>query len=153
MSNPNSTAETALTIRRTYKAPRERVFAAWTQPEILRRWMVPEGGRATEVTMDARVGGKYRISMTSADGELFVAGGVVRELRAPERLQYTWQWEDDDGKPEGNETILTLDFLERGDDTELVLTHENFVDGAQRDRHESGWATLLGNLAGTLDSP
>jgi uncharacterized protein YndB with AHSA1/START domain len=149
MSNSNATVE-ALVIRRTYKASRERVFAAWTQPDILKRWMRAGDGQETIVTIDPRVGGKYRIVMTAADGELFVAGGVVREFAPPERLQYMWQWEDDDGKPEGNETILTLDFLARGDETELVLTHENFVDDAQRGRHESGWNGMLDTLSGTL---
>jgi uncharacterized protein YndB with AHSA1/START domain len=150
MSNGNTATAAALVIRRTYKAPRERVFAAWTTPEILQRWMTPVGGKGTTATMDARVGGTYRIVMTADDGELFVAGGVVREFVPPERLQYMWQWEDDDGKPEGNETILTLDFLERGDETELVLTHENFVDDAQRGRHESGWNGMLDVLGTTL---
>jgi uncharacterized protein YndB with AHSA1/START domain len=149
MSNGNATVE-ALVIRRTYKAPRERVFAAWTQPEILKHWMRAGDGKETTVTIDPRVGGKYRIVMTAADGELFVAGGVVREFAPPERLQYMWQWEGDDGKPEGNETILTLDLLDRDGDTELVLTHENFVDDAQRGRHEGGWNGMLDGLTSAL---
>jgi glutathione S-transferase len=149
MSNSNATVE-ALVIRRTYKASRERVFAAWTQPEILERWMTPEGGRGTKATIDARTGGKYRIVMTADDGELFVAGGVVREFSPPERIQYMWQWEDDDGKPEGNETILTIDLRDHDGGTELVLTHENFVDGAQRGRHESGWNGMLDALSAAI---
>jgi len=146
----NTGTSTALVLRRTYDAPRERVFAAWTQPDIIRRWMGPVAGTVAEIVFEARAGAPYRIVMLAADGERFVARGTVRELRAPERLAMTWQWEDDDGNLEGNETILSLDFHDRGGKTELVLTHENFTGEEQRARHEQGWAAILDKLGGDL---
>ncbi|HVA33613.1 MAG TPA: SRPBCC domain-containing protein [Candidatus Baltobacteraceae bacterium] len=142
---------TALVIRRTIKATRERVFAAWTQPETLRRWFAPGEMHVGDVVFDARVGGRYRIAMMKPDGEPFVAVGCIREFRAPERLSMTWQWEDDDGKLEGNETILSLDFYDRDGDTELVLTHENFTDADSRGRHEHGWNAILDKLPSLID--
>jgi uncharacterized protein YndB with AHSA1/START domain/predicted enzyme related to lactoylglutathione lyase len=151
MSNANAPAVSALVIRRVLKAPRERVFAAWTQPDTLRRWLAPGEMHVAELNFDARVGGAYRIAMLTPDGEPFVVHGAVRELRAPERLSMTWQWENDEGVPEGNETILTLDFYDRDGDTELVLMHENLTDAESRERHEHGWNDILDKLPGLLD--
>ena len=152
MSTSNLTAEAALVIRRTFAVPRERVYDAWTKPEILRRWMAPGDMTIREVRFDAREGGKYRIVMVHPEGELYVVGGTIRELRPPERVSYTWQWEGDDGLPEGNETVLTLDFHDRGESTELVLTHTNFTNAESRERHEGGWTLSLEKLGGILDS-
>jgi uncharacterized protein YndB with AHSA1/START domain/predicted enzyme related to lactoylglutathione lyase len=152
MSNGNATAIAALVIRRTYRAPRERVFAAWTTPDILRRWMCPAEMAIPEVEFDARVGGSYRFVMVKPDGERFVVRGVVREFRKPERVSYTWQWDGDDGMPEGNQTLVTLDFIDRGGDTELVLTQENFTDADSRSRHEAGWTSILDKLTDEVRS-
>jgi uncharacterized protein YndB with AHSA1/START domain/predicted enzyme related to lactoylglutathione lyase len=151
MSETNTAAPaTALVLRRTYKAPRERVFNAWTQPEIMRRWMSPAGTTISEIAFEAQIGAPYRIVMLHADGERFVVRGSVRELRAPEHFSLTWQWEDDDGNLEGNETILSLDFHAYGNETEVVLTHENFTGADQRGRHEVGWTSILEKLPGAL---
>ena len=151
MSETNTAVPAAaLVLRRTYKAPRERVFNAWTQPEIMRRWMSPAGTTISAIAFEAQIGAPYRIVMLAADGERFVVRGSIRELRAPERLSLTWQWEDDDGNLEGNETILSLDFHANGNETEVVLTHENFSGDGQRGRHEEGWTSILGKLPGAL---
>jgi uncharacterized protein YndB with AHSA1/START domain len=136
---------TTLVLRRVLQAPPERVYEAWTTPEHLRAFFCPESFTATDVTADARVGGAYRITMMSAEGEAYVAHGTYRELVKPERIVCTWSWEEDDPALE-IETLLTLELRARGRDTELVLTHERFRDAAQRDRHGEGWTSILAKL-------
>ncbi len=150
MSEIDTAPAAALVLRRTYNAPRERVFSAWTQPEIMRRWMCPADTTISEIAFEAQTGAPYRIVMLAGDGERFVVRGSIRELRAPERLSLTWQWEDDEGNLEGNETILTLDFRASGNETELVLTHENFTGDEQRGRHAEGWTSALEKLPTAL---
>ncbi|HVN68720.1 MAG TPA: SRPBCC domain-containing protein [Candidatus Binatia bacterium] len=145
---PTDTA-TGLVLRRTYDAPRERVFAAWTSPQALRRFLGPGDVTVPDVQIDARTGGTYRIVMRKADGEELVASGVYREIRPPERIVCTWSWEEDDPALE-KETLLTLEFIERGEKTELVLTHEAFRDATQRDNHEHGWTAILDQLGASL---
>jgi uncharacterized protein YndB with AHSA1/START domain/predicted enzyme related to lactoylglutathione lyase len=141
----------SLTIRRTFAAPRERVFAAFTDPGILRRWFGP-GNRVHTVTCDARLGGSYRIEMTSSEGEAFNVGGTFTEFRAPERLAYTFRWEEDAPELE-IDTRVSIDFLERDGRTEMVFTHENLASEASRDRHQTGGTESFDNLAAAIARP
>jgi uncharacterized protein YndB with AHSA1/START domain len=145
VASPNT-----LVMRHTFKAPRAKVFEAWTTAEGLRQFLCPGDFTVPEIQVDARVGGSYRIKMLDPkDGESVVVGGTYKEIRKPERIVCTWKWDEDDTSLE-RETILTLDFLDRGNETELVLTHENFRDAAQRDRHEHGWGGCFAKLDGVL---
>jgi uncharacterized protein YndB with AHSA1/START domain len=134
---------TSLQIRRLYKAPVAAVYAAWTDPEQMKHWMGPsEDFGDSEVTMDVRVGGRYRIVMHSPDGEVHRVGGVFREIVANQKLVYTWAWES---TPE-RESLVTLEFKPSGDGTELVLAHERFADSPARDKHQEGWNGCLDRL-------
>jgi len=149
MTQTKAPSATSLVLRRNYDAPRTKVFDAWTDPEAMRRFMGPNDVTVPKVTIDFRVGGKYAITMQLADGEKLVAYGVYRDIKRPERIVCTWQWEEDDPALE-RETLLTLEFFEAGNGTELVLTHENFRDSDQRDRHEHGWTAILNQLVEDL---
>jgi uncharacterized protein YndB with AHSA1/START domain len=83
----------SLTIKRRFKAPPEKVFRAWADPERLNRWMGgPEIATARAET-DARVGGRYRIVMQkTGDSEQHDVSGVYREVIPNERLVFTWAW-------------------------------------------------------------
>ncbi len=137
-------SDTTLVVRRTYNAPRERVFEAWLDPKALRRFMAPDGVTCGEISIDARVGGSYFITMNAPDGEMIVRGKYV-EIRKPERISFTWGWDEDDPSLK-HESQVTLDFHERGSQTELVLTHERLRDSESRDRHQNGWTSILGIL-------
>jgi uncharacterized protein YndB with AHSA1/START domain len=149
MSDAQTAAVPALVIRRTFNAPRERVFAAWTSAELLRRWFGGPEMTVGEVAFDARGGGRYRIAMTASDGEEFNVGGVITEFRAPERLAYSFRWEEDDPQTE-HDTFVSIDFIDREGQTEVVLTHTSLASEASRERHAGGWNTLLDNLATIL---
>jgi uncharacterized protein YndB with AHSA1/START domain len=101
--------------------------------------------------MDLRVGGKFRIQ-TKMDDEFFTAAGTYLEVKTPERLVYTWDWEKDGGgtefgELEGKETQVTVELRASSKGTQLVLTHEKFTSAESRDRHEGGWKDWLGRLA------
>lgn len=133
-----------LRLERTLAAPRERVFRAWTDAAELARWFAPTDGHTTKVIeLEARAGGRYRVAMHAPSGEVHTVTGIFREIRAPERLVFTWVWE---GKDMG-ETLVTLEFQERGNSTVLVLTHELFPTQELRDQHTRGWDGCLGRLA------
>jgi uncharacterized protein YndB with AHSA1/START domain len=144
-----------LQVTRVFDAPRELVFRAWTDAKQFEQWFgaaACEGSSLQSAKLDARVGGKYRIQVRRADGEYFTTVGVYREVRPPERLVFTWQFEkdgggDDFGEVEPPEMLVTLDFKARGKQTELVLTHERFASAESRDRHHQGWSRCLEQLS------
>ena len=156
MSTTNTTEQNLkLQLTRVFDAPRELVFKAWTDANQLKQWFGAagcDGSSLQSVKVDARVGGKYRLQMRRADGEFFTTVGVYREVKPPERLVFTWQFEkdgsgDEYGEVEPPEMLVTLEFKARGKQTELILTHEKFASVESRDRHEQGWTRCLDSLA------
>lgn len=145
--------DATLILRRTLNAPPELVFKAWTTPEHIQQWMRPEPGMMVpSARMDLRVGGKLRIQMKNPEGEFFTAQGEFREVKVPERLVYTWDWEKDGsepdmGEPEGKTSLITVEFLKHGKGTEFVMTHTRFASVESRDNHGRGWSRAVDNLA------
>ena len=146
MASPQPIPETTLRLSRTLPAPREEVFQAWTDAKALERRFAPSDEFVTKVpTLEVRPGGRYRVEMHKGDA-VHVAVGRYIEIRPPEKLVLTWKWETDPDR--GTEdTILTVEFLDRGRSTEVVLTHEKFPNSAARDDHAKGWTGCLEMLA------
>jgi uncharacterized protein YndB with AHSA1/START domain len=145
--------DATLILKRMLNAPQERAFEVWTSAEHIQQWMQPEQGMVVPLaSMDLRVGGKYRIQMKTPDGEFFTAVGLFKEVNAPERLVYTWDWEKDGSGPEfgeveGKPSLITVEFLKRGERTEIVLTHSRFATVESRDNHARGWDKLVESFA------
>jgi uncharacterized protein YndB with AHSA1/START domain len=141
----------SLKVTKTIKAPRERVFAAWTQPEHLHKWWgAHESFSAPIAEVDLRVGGKYRFGMLEPGKDApYVSYGVYQEVVEPEKLVFTWAFEKmpgDDPDFVPAETLVTVEFIDKGDATEVVLTHERFPDEHMRDEHQGGWFGCLDGL-------
>jgi uncharacterized protein YndB with AHSA1/START domain len=140
---------TELRLERTFAARRADVFAAWTEPEVLRRWWASQPGwRGADAVVDLRVGGRYRLAMADPEsGAVHAVGGEYLEVAPPERLVYTWTWEGDPPEMRGSAgSLVTVDFLERDDATAVVLTHSGLADEHVRDLHVGGWSGCLDNL-------
>lgn len=145
MADRHVHASTTLQIRRIISATRERVFRAWTDPVELMRWWGPKGYEAPSAEVDLRVGGHYRLAMRKLpDGEIFYLTGMYEEVRPPAMLVYTWRWE---AQPELGETLVRVEFVDRGSSTEVVLTHERFPNEESREQHRGGWSGCLDRLA------
>lgn len=93
--------------------------------------------------IDLTVGGRYRIEMQGPDGARHIVGGTYREIDPPRRLVYTWSWED---QPDVTDTLVTVEFNDRGSATEIVLRHERLPSEDSRARHEHGWTGCLDKL-------
>ena len=151
MATSTAAAETTLHVRRTFAAPRERVFHAWTDPQELSRWWCPDEYTNTGIEADPRPGGLFRFGMRrSSDGHQATISGRYLEVKPPERVVYTWNW--DGFFPGSPETRVTVEFLESGSGTEVVLTHENFPHQTMRDGHGKGWNAVFNRLAKALSS-
>ena len=154
-----STGETrapqVLRVTRTIRASRARVFRAWTDPELLMRWFVSPEDQMRIVELDLRAGGRYRLEGTVRERPWSI-WGIYKEVSPPSRLVYTWNWDNDAelGEPLGKDTLVTVDFRQRGGETEVVVTHEGLATERARSEHNAGWIECLqrvGEIAGALE--
>jgi uncharacterized protein YndB with AHSA1/START domain len=146
MSTPQPAVANSLRITRTFAAPRERVFAAWTDPKALAKWLAPTAEFQTRIPrFELRLGGAYRIEMQLGDNNNIVTG-IYQEIRPPQKLAFTWKWETASTGGDAGDTLVTIEFIERGKQTEVVLTHERFASAEARDAHDKGWIGCLDRL-------
>lgn len=142
-------ADTSLTLRRTIAAERPKVFQAWTEPALLGRWFCPRDSRVELTEVDLREGGRYRLGMRDPEGDVHVATGTYLQIVPPQKLVFTWAWEG--GEMEGD-TQVTVELIDQGDSTEVVLIHQRFPSADMRDKHETGWASCLDHLEQALEA-
>ena len=142
--------EKTLRIERTFQAPAEAVFDAWTSEEVLRRWF--HAGRdwqTPDAQVDLRVGGAVRVVMRDPDeGVEHGGGGRYTEIDRPTRLAFTWIWDDD----EDRQTQIEIEFEETDGATTVRFTHSGLRDEDSVRSHEGGWTTCFENLAGALEA-
>ncbi len=141
--------ETTLQIKRLFTAPQEKVFQAWTDPQKMTQWFlrVSKDHVSTILSQDLRAGGSYHAAVTTPEGQRHVLKGTYREVRPPEKLVFTWQWQD---SPEPAETLVTVEFHAKGTFTEVVLTHELFPNAESCQKHTMGWNGCFDTLAKVL---
>lgn len=135
-----------LQLTRHIRAPREKVYDAFVKQELMSAWMCPRGMHIPEVSADARVGGAWRIEMRARDGTSFCVGGHYRELRRPERVAYTWQWQGEHNPMPGVETLIEVELIDKDGATELQMRHTGFPAAAALESHRHGWSSCLNKL-------
>jgi uncharacterized protein YndB with AHSA1/START domain len=135
----------ALEISRSFDAPRALVFELWASPEHLARWWGPKNFSVPSVSVDFRPGGEYRHAIRSADGVEYWMQGVYREIVAPERIVFTFAWEDEAGRPQAW-TLVTVTFDDTNGKTRLTFRQEPFDTVEERDSHQEGWGECLDRL-------
>ena len=106
------------------------------------RWWGPGNDGPRTAQTDVRVGGSFRVSFKSNDGEHNEVGGVYREVVQNRKLVFTWAWHT---TPE-RESLVTIDLKPDGDGTILTLMHEQFFDEKARDDHRIGWTRFLDRM-------
>lgn len=136
------TEPTTLTLVRRIKAPPERVFAAWTRPELLSRWFGPHHVMVARAEIDARVGGSFRIEMVEDGGARHGVSGTYTEVEPERRLAFTWAWVS---MPE-RQSRVTVEFRALPEGTEVTLVHDRFADAETATRHRRGWTESLERL-------
>jgi uncharacterized protein YndB with AHSA1/START domain len=139
-------SDTAITMTRLLRAAPDAVFDALTRPELMKRWMCPEGLSVRVDEADARPGGRFSLEMRKPDGTRLPASGTYTELRAPTLLAFTWRWQPDH-PAQGVETHIRIELSPRGEHTFLHMTHTGLPTEDERAGHHDGWTSALGKLA------
>ena len=127
-------SDLGFTLDRTYAATPERVYAYFTDPDLMARWFCPNPDLPTTCDLDVRAGGAWRVVM----GEWVVSGSYV-EVEPPTRLVFTFDWAHDEDGP----TTVTVEITQENDRTRLVLAHQEAgADGG----HLEGWTASFARL-------
>ncbi len=137
MSAESPSTIPALEVRRRVPAPPQMVFDTWTDPEQVRHWLGGSAMNVPHASIDLRVGGDYEYKLLSPEGVNSRILGTFLAVQKPEQLIYTWIVENDAGR--SPETTVSIEFLDLGDETEIVIVHEGFLDVGVRAAHEEGW--------------
>lgn len=166
MTNPSSTAAAKtreITITRIFDAPRERVWKAWTDPEMMKKWWGPKNFTAPVIKIDLRVGGTYLYCMRGSDGKDYWSTGVYREIVPMERIVATDSFADEKGNPVPashygmpgdwpSELLVTVTFEDYQGKTKLTLRHVGIPAGQMSDLTEAGWKESFDKLAEALEA-
>jgi uncharacterized protein YndB with AHSA1/START domain len=133
----------AIVMVRTLHGTPAQVFAAWTDPQQIVRWLAPSPCKVAEAEIDARVGGRYRITVIDPNGQTHITSGEYREVVPAERLVKTWIYEG----PPRSESVLTVELHEvRSGVTELTVRHDYLDKPEDRAKVGAGWVLCLDNL-------
>ncbi len=141
--------DTVLRIEREFNASPEVVYDAWIDPEIFAQWWGPEGMTTPVHNLDVRKGGKWSATMENSDGIRNSSSGVYKVLDRPNRLVFTWAW-DNEKEGRGHETEVEVSFEATESGTKMVLTQAAFEDKQARDNHSSGWSSSFNDLEKVL---
>ncbi|PWT96892.1 MAG: hypothetical protein C5B53_08830 [Candidatus Melainabacteria bacterium] len=140
-----NTKTNTLEVRRTIQAPVEKVYRAWTEPEQISQWFGCDKVARARVTQELKVGGQYRIEANCADGSPGLVYGTFKEIIPNQKLVYSWT----NGSAEypASDTIVSVEFIARGSETEIHLVHSNFALAKSVEGHTMGWQECLEKLA------
>lgn len=153
--------EKGIAITRTFAAPQERVWKAWTEPAAVRRWWGPRHFTSPDCRIDLRIGGRYLFCMRAPDGQDFWSTGTYREIVPFSRLVCTDAFSDEAGNiisplqygMEGDwppELLVTLTLRDLGRETELTLVHEGIPVGEMRALSSASWNESFDKLSAWL---
>ena len=146
MSTAIETKEHTLKINRQFNAPRQRVFDAWAEAGKLQQWWGCHNTLSVKSEIDFRVGGTFRHRMETEEMSEMVISGTYREIAEPEKIVFTMVFEANGEFPGIEETLVTLEFIDKGDTTELRLTQEGEpMEQMQKDVN-SGWNASFDKL-------
>ena len=151
-----STSGRDLVLTRVINAPREKVFKAWTNPDLLKQWFAPKPWTTPAAETDVRVGGSSRIVMRSPEGQEFPAKGVYLEVVANERLVFTDAFTKAWEPAEKPFMTVILTFEDQGGKTRYtaLVRHWTVADREQHEKmgfHE-GWAMCTEQLAALVEN-
>ncbi|NTF40670.1 SRPBCC domain-containing protein [Rhizobium rhizogenes] len=131
-----------IVLTRDIAAPRALLFRLWTEPEHLMRWWGPQTTTASSVSVDLREGGAWRHCILTAEGREYWSHGCYLEIVPPERLVFTFAWENRESKPE-HPMQVTVEFHELGEKTRLMFRKAQLPDDTELKLQTGGWEQAL----------
>ena len=145
--NPANEALRTLTIKRTFNAPIQLVWEAWSKPEHVALWWGPKGMQTKVLAHDFRVGGQGKYSMAMPDGREFISEGVYSDIAEPHKIVTSA-----DFKPMTEGVILQALFEENGNSTNFTFNVIHPSEEYKKQQEEmgfyNGWGSVFDRLEG-----
>jgi uncharacterized protein YndB with AHSA1/START domain len=147
-------------LSRIFDAPRDLVWAAWTDVEHLKKWWGPKGFKVVSAKLDLKPGGTFHYGMQAPDGNMMWGKFIYREIRAPERLVFIVSFSDKDGGVTRHpmaptwplETLSTATFADNGGKTEVtVIWAPHNATDEERKTFDSSHDSMRMGWGGTMD--
>ncbi len=136
------TSDLSLIIRRTIAATAERLFDAWTKPELLTQWWGPEQVECPTAEVDLQIGGQYRIANQLPNGNIIWISGEFEQIERPNKLVYSWFVDANPAAPER----VSVQFKPQDNGTEVIVVHQRIANKETQDKHRIGWQGCLTGL-------
>lgn len=137
-------------VRRTFSSPRQKVFQAFSSAENIAHWLTPDSAtKMTVLAMTFEHQGSFRFRYDEPDGGQEIVGGIFQLIQAPGKIIFSWTWEAPN-QFAGIDTQVTVEFIEQGSQTEVILTHRKFVSKEACETHKRGWEGALDQLSTEL---
>ena len=135
----------AVKVNHTFSSPREKVFQAWINNDEIKNWFLPaEGYSVLFAEVNPRKNTRFRALVKDADGNQHLFGGVLQQFIFPEKLDFTWAING--GGTQQQKSFVTVDFVEKGGQTEIQLIHKNFPNEEMRESYSKSWNFMLEQL-------
>ena len=144
------TTETMLRVSRVIKAPRDKVYEAFTNPKLLAKWYHPGPMTTTVHQWEPKVGATFHITMHASEGEMkgdHTARGKFTEIVPGKKLSHTWAWESPDPVMGAKGSVVTVELKDAPGGTEVTFIHEMLPGKESVENHSKGWIGCLENLA------
>jgi uncharacterized protein YndB with AHSA1/START domain len=130
-----------LVLKKSFNAPVEKVFEAWSNPEIMKLWFKPNAKWQTKTNNTFKIGGSYNHAMISEDGNTsYDHFGEYKEIVPNQKIFFTWS------SQAVQNTLVTVELEEVNGRTNLTLTHNLFPTEEEKGKHNQGWEECLKNL-------
>jgi uncharacterized protein YndB with AHSA1/START domain len=129
-------------VTQAVKAPRRKVYAAWTSPKLAKRFAAPPGCTATVFKSNFKVGGKYATTMKTPQGVMKNSGEFI-EILPNQKIIQTFVWD----APDTEMNVIVLEFADRGKGTVLTMTGHGFGVKGEAAGNREGWQASLKQFA------
>ncbi len=133
-------SENTVVVKKVISAPRDEVFEAFTDAEIMSKWFFPDEDMSAEVTNNPVVGGDYTLKMYAKNGDIYTHVGEYKEISPPEKLVFTWNSDF------VQNTVVTVILEESGSGTEVTISHDLLPSVEMAENHRGGWTGCLNRL-------
>lgn len=143
----------SLVVRRLVDGDPAAAFAAWTDPDRIKSWWGPDNVECPQCQVDLRVGGSYAIANRFADGSIVWIRGEYTRIEPPHLVAYTWRTGPERPADPRTDESVTVRFVARAHQTEVIITHRRLADQSVLDSHETGWTGCLDGFSEYLGGP